>query len=76
MTVVKATTTPSNEISTSSSSPSIVLKRPNCPTGLGGGKALRLTVVIDMQGDDLSFGSLDKTYLANQIELVLLYYYS
>ena len=39
--------------------------RPQCPSGITGLEAI---VVLDLQGDDLSFGSLDKTYLANQSE--------
>ena len=61
---------PTDASGASFSPASVVLKRPGCPRGLGGGQALRLTLVIDIQGDDLSFGSLDKCALANQTEYV------
>jgi len=46
------------------------LSRPGCPGGLGGLRGF--TVVIDLQSPGLSFGSLDKAYLANQTEYAII----
>ena len=42
------------------------MRRPGCPGGLG--RKFRLTVVVDLQSSELSFGSLDKTFLSNLSE--------